>query len=436
MIYFGGSEGNANRWLWAYDFNLDYVWHFPTSGHVPGSPAIGSDGTIYVGSYDNNLYAIDPDDGTEKWHYTTGGKIFSSPAVGADGVIYFGSFDNKIYAVNHNGSPLWSYPTGGSIYSSPAIAPNMLYVGSMDGYLYAIGGFCRINPPYLDFGTVLLEDYVERTFTITNDPSNEDPLYLDVSVSSDHFRIVSGGGPYTLNPGDSRDVTVCFEPRGVVRGTCSCTIETGDDICCDVYCTGFVPAQIAPGSIGFGTVDVGSYKDMSFCITNNKASGTLTGLVSESSDVIEIVSGNGVYFLGPGESVRVTVRFRPSRNGPFECMVDTGNSRLRDVRCYGRGKEFRDDKRDIFLDQNKPNPFNPVTEIGYSLPVSCRVRLVVYNILGQKVATLVDEYQSACSKVVRWDGRDDNGLNVVSGVYFYRLQAGRSTDMKKMVLLR
>jgi outer membrane protein assembly factor BamB len=60
---------------------------------------IGADGTIYVGSDDNKLYAIRAD-GTLKWSYTTGSAVRSSPAIGADGTIYVGSFDNKLYALS------------------------------------------------------------------------------------------------------------------------------------------------------------------------------------------------------------------------------------------------------------------------------------------------------------------------------------------------
>ncbi|MEF8836175.1 MAG: PQQ-binding-like beta-propeller repeat protein, partial [Candidatus Thermoplasmatota archaeon] len=61
-------------------------WNFTTGNSVYSSPAIDSDGTIYVGSYDNNLYALNPD-GTEKWSFSTGGSVYSSPAIGSDGTI-------------------------------------------------------------------------------------------------------------------------------------------------------------------------------------------------------------------------------------------------------------------------------------------------------------------------------------------------------------
>jgi len=83
------------------------------------------------------------------------------------------------------------------------------------------------------------------------------------------------------------------------------------------------------------------------------------------------------------------------------------------------------------LSQNYPNPFNPVTVIKYALPVDCQVRLEVYNILGQKVATLVDGNQKAGYKTAKWDAS-----SFASGVYFYRLQAGGYTKTRKMILLR
>ncbi len=88
------------------------------------------------------------------------------------------------------------------------------------------------------------------------------------------------------------------------------------------------------------------------------------------------------------------------------------------------------------LSQNYPNPFNPITEIKYALPEECYVKLSIYNVLGQKVITLVNESQRAGYKIVRWDSRSQSGNEVVSGVYFYRLEAGDFVETKKMVLIR
>ena len=65
---------------------------------MESSPTIGFDGTVYVGSWDNKLYAINPD-GTKKWEFETEGNVDSSPTIGSDGTVYVGSQDNKLYAI-------------------------------------------------------------------------------------------------------------------------------------------------------------------------------------------------------------------------------------------------------------------------------------------------------------------------------------------------
>ena len=84
-----------------------------------------------------------------------------------------------------------------------------------------------------------------------------------------------------------------------------------------------------------------------------------------------------------------------------------------------------------FLMQNHPNPFNPVTTISYSLPFSGDVSLIIYNILGEEIAQLVDGFQQAGEYNITW-----NATNISSGIYFYRLNSGDFTETKKMVLLK
>ncbi|MEW6412731.1 MAG: M28 family peptidase [Candidatus Zixiibacteriota bacterium] len=88
------------------------------------------------------------------------------------------------------------------------------------------------------------------------------------------------------------------------------------------------------------------------------------------------------------------------------------------------------------LSQNYPNPFNPTTRISYSVPRRAHVTLEVYNILGQKVTTLVDESKAAGNYTISWDGSDERGGKVATGIYFYKLQAGDFIDSKKMLLLK
>jgi hypothetical protein len=88
------------------------------------------------------------------------------------------------------------------------------------------------------------------------------------------------------------------------------------------------------------------------------------------------------------------------------------------------------------LDQNFPNPFNPSTTLAYSLKDPGHVTLNIYNVLGQNVRILVDEYQDAGRYTTIWDGHDDRGNVVASGMYFYRIKSGDFTEIKKMVMVK
>ena len=88
------------------------------------------------------------------------------------------------------------------------------------------------------------------------------------------------------------------------------------------------------------------------------------------------------------------------------------------------------------LRQNYPNPFNPATVIEYALPKTSEVNIEIYNVLGQKVRHLVDELQEPGYKKIYWDGKDDQGNELSSGVYFYRIQAGDFVETRKMTLLK
>jgi hypothetical protein len=88
------------------------------------------------------------------------------------------------------------------------------------------------------------------------------------------------------------------------------------------------------------------------------------------------------------------------------------------------------------LGQNHPNPFNPGTTIPYTLPETAPVRIEIFDTGGRRVRILVDEDQSPGFRSVNWDGRNDTGDTVASGVYFCRIQAGDFSATRKMVLIR
>jgi len=91
------------------------------------------------------------------------------------------------------------------------------------------------------------------------------------------------------------------------------------------------------------------------------------------------------------------------------------------------------------LGQNYPNPFNPTTKIHYSIPNNLnnlQIQLQIFNVLGQRIRTLISGKKVAGSYSIEWDGKDDQARPAASGVYVYRLQAGEMTESRKMILLR
>ena len=130
-------------------------WRFQTGYYVSSSPAIGADGTIFVGSVDKYIYALNSD-GTLKWQYQTGYTVWSSPAIGKDGTIYAGSIDSYIYALNPNGTLKWRFQTDDRVWSSPAIGVDgTIYVGSYDNYLYALNSDGKLKWRFATGGSIL-----------------------------------------------------------------------------------------------------------------------------------------------------------------------------------------------------------------------------------------------------------------------------------------
>ena len=157
-IYIGSTDQN----LYAVEVETgNQKWKFATEGPVVSSPAV-SDGTVYFGSYDGNFYAVVAASGQLKWKFQTGGErrysgkhlhdlqpagetmpdpwdfYLSSPAVW-ESTVYFGSGDGNVYAVETDSGKLkWKFQTNDVVHSSPAIAEGVLYIGSWDSYLYAL----------------------------------------------------------------------------------------------------------------------------------------------------------------------------------------------------------------------------------------------------------------------------------------------------------
>jgi hypothetical protein len=127
-----------------------------------------------------------------------------------------------------------------------------------------------------------------------------------------------------------------------------------------------------------------------------------------------------------------------------ECSSEGGAYMGDGTTCAGVdcGNDVKDETGDrekpsgFTLFQNHPNPFNQTTKIEFTLAKSGFVSLNIYDILGRKVRTLVSQHVSSGHKSVLWDGKDNSGNDVASGIYFYRVRAGNLSETKKLVLLK
>jgi len=137
-IYFGSFDRN----LYALNPDGSLKWTNRFGSTIFASPVVGRDGTIYCGCDNGRLYAVDPN-GTQRWSFNTGPRpITASPAIGADGRVYIGvdsPFNKRFYSVNTNGTTNWVFTTGGRVESSAALgADGTIYFGCDDQKLYAL----------------------------------------------------------------------------------------------------------------------------------------------------------------------------------------------------------------------------------------------------------------------------------------------------------
>lgn len=158
-------------------------------------------------------------------------------------------------------------------------------------------------------------------------------------------------------------------------------------------------------------------------------SGVVARLVFEIDDPsVTAVNLEAVRLKNPNHSLVFAYRGTDEKGTPRIHMVEpefTNSSvALAGVPSSGLPTSFA-------LAQNYPNPFNPTTQIAFDLPVASHLNLTIYNVLGQKVVTLIDGDMDAGSHVIGWDG-----ASYSSGVYFYRISAGNFTETKKMLMLK
>ena len=119
-----------------------------------------------------------------------------------------------------------------------------------------------------------------------------------------------------------------------------------------------------------------------------------------------------------------------AENGPLTVGINASDA----VLSLSRDEELLPEK--FALHQNYPNPFNPITTLRYDLPENSIVRITIYNVQGREIKVLVNQYQEAGYKSVRWNATNNYGKPISAGMYFYKIRAGEFTQTRKMLLLK
>ena len=190
-IYIGSNDNK----LHAFNSDGSIKWTFPAANWIDSTPAVSSDGTIYVGSWDNKIYAIDSDNGDKIWEYETNSYVVASPAIGADGKIYVGSKDSIFYAFENNGSVAWEYFAGQPISSSAALGQDgTIYFGDENGTFHAV------NPDGTAKWTYEVEDIVDTNKSILSSPALDlsGNIYFG-SGNGNCYSILDNGESASLN---------------------------------------------------------------------------------------------------------------------------------------------------------------------------------------------------------------------------------------------
>ncbi|MGB2696489.1 MAG: FlgD immunoglobulin-like domain containing protein [Candidatus Zixiibacteriota bacterium] len=254
---------------------------------------------------------------------------------------------------------------------------------------------------------------IEQMF---NSDVNEDGIQATIADFISMIRyMLSGGGSVgkSLSSGEEVEIDVVDEPSNLILYMNS-EIEVGG-----------ILIELRSDRVDLNSIKLSSEID------------SMSSRINKEGDVIRVViySDNGSC-LKPGLKKLLTI-LKEKEDESIELeniqLCDTKGELLKVDITYEKEKER---PSDFSLSQNYPNPFNPETYIDFTLPHEAEVSLMIYNVKGQVVKTLIQGRMSAGAHTVRWNGRNNTGERVSSGVYFYKFKSEEVSFVKKMVVLK
>lgn len=381
-----------------------------------------SDGQVY--GYDGSGAGLDG------FPVDTGDKFYGSLAVGDiddDGNIEIvgGTLSGQLHAWNHDGSPVDGFPIdlGSQIWISPSLGDLTfdmvvdIVIGTQDGDVYAFeGDGSGISGFPVNIGSSIKSDLV--TANVRYDQggveivaaNNSSELYL----INQFGEIVSGFPVEMGSSANSSPVVADMDADGLkeIMVAAKDGAIYGFNHDGNVLRNFPIPTYgtLTTSSLALGDMD--GDNDIEMAVGLRQVADNL--IVIDYKTETELGSDDWIMY---GYNTERHHRWLESLTGIDEGIVNEIPT------------EFE-------LLQNYPNPFNPETKIYYNLPENTKVELVVFNVMGQEVANLVNGVQPAGRYTVTWDGLNQNGTGAATGLYFYRLNTDNHTAVKKMLLIR
>ena len=404
------SPGFAQGGAWTKKANL------PTARSALASAVVG--GKIYViGGHDEDFFSLAT---TEEYDPTTNAwtkkanmptSRFGHSACAVNGKIYvFGGMAEGVFL-----KTVEEYDPATDTWKSRADMPTArggLRCIAVGGKIYAIGGAIVTNNRVVNLSVVEEYDPMANTWkTKASLPVERS----DFAVAEVNGQIYVMGG--FIFEGDPKAIHA-YNPATDTWTTVNSSIPTPRSQVSASTVNGIIYVIGGQSSAGATLAIVEAFDPESNSWT------TMTPMPTRRLDLTTSTVNGRIYAIGGVQVsnpfitvVSATEEFDPSGITSVEAQADRVPA-------------------SFALYQNYPNPFNPATTIKYEVPEQARVVLKVMNLLGQEVRTLIDEDQSPGLYEVRWDGKDNNGQEVASGMYLYRLKTRDFVQVRKMVLSR
>jgi len=439
-LYAVSSNDNVYR----LDSSLNYYYYLDVDGEIKSASSITPDHNIYIASTDQNLYSFNSSGITNpNWPRALGSEATASVAIDNDYNVYVGTANGIFQAVTPDNQSLWAYNTGASVYASACIsADNKLFVPVSDGRVVCFN-LETIDPNSPSFDWIL-----STGAGIISSPALDSESFIYLGLLDGRMVKISDNGSnasivWQYQTGDSILTSPVIDVSGNIyfgsNDSSFYSISSDGELNWSIATGGKVRSTAAidiNGMTYFGSDDYKLYAvDSTGTIIWNYYG------FSEISSPISVYNGN-VYF---GENNGTIIKISPQTFGRINDSTQiswstfqgnnqrTGNQSDLNLKIHDNDS-FIPSK--FTLHQNYPNPFNPITTLRYDLPEQSMVNIIIYDLLGREVRTLVNTTQDAGFKSVIWDATNDYGKPVSAGVYLYQIQAGDFVQTKKMVLLK